>query len=210
MLSLAIIEDQQPLREALADYLCAQPEFNCVAIAGSVEELMGQLDTGAMPALVLSDIGLPGASGIEGVRLIRQRLPETEVLLFSVYNDSERVFQALCAGAIGYLLKSTPLPTLKENILQAAAGGSPMSPSIARHVTRFFQPERKPQEPLTPRELQIVQGIEEGLSYKLIAHRLGISIDTVRDHIRRVYRKLQVNSRSEVLARAARRAGPPG
>jgi len=207
-LPLAIIEDQPGLREAYTRYLCAQPEFRCCLVAASVEEFLDRLATAEeQPRVVVSDIGLPGGrSGIEGIPLIRQRLPETEVLMLSVYQDAERVFQALCAGAVGYLLKNTSLSELKAAILQVVDGGSPMSPSVARHVIRHFQPVRAPAEQLTAREQQIVQGIEDGLSYKLIAARLGIHISTVRTHIRQVYRKLEVNSKGEVMALARKRA----
>jgi DNA-binding NarL/FixJ family response regulator len=210
---LAIIEDQAPIREALQGYLDAQPEFRCVLVASSVEEFLTLLATAAVrPQLVLSDIGLPGGlSGIEGLPLIHAQLPATQVVMLSVYADAERVYQALCAGAIGYLVKDTPLNQLKEHILQVAAGGSPMSPGIARHVVQAFQrlgqrPSSAAKEPLTAREIEIVRGIEDGLSYKLLADRLHISLDTVRNHIRSVYRKLQVNSKGELLAQSLRRS----
>jgi DNA-binding NarL/FixJ family response regulator len=209
--SLALIEDQVFIRETLHEYLEAQPEFGCVVVAGSVEEFLTLLPGAAVPPqLILSDIGLPGRSGIEGLPLIRAQLPAAQVVMLSVYAEAERVYQALCAGAVGYLLKDTPLPQLKEHLLQVAAGGSPMSPGVARHVVQAFQrlaqrTAPSPSEPLTPRELEIVRGIEDGLSYKLIAARLHISLDTVRNHIRSVYRKLQVNSKGELLAQALRR-----
>ena len=216
---LAIIEDQAPIRETLQEYLCAQPEFRCVLIAESVEEFLEELPAAAvLPQLILSDIGLPGLTGIEGIPLIQERLPEAQILMLSVFADAERVFQALRAGAVGYLLKSTPLAQLKEHLLQVAAGGSPMSPGVARFVVQAFQrqqpaaarpdlspAERRADEPLTARELEIVRGIEDGLSYQFIANRLFISIDTVRNHIRNVYRKLQVNSRGELMAHALKR-----
>ena len=216
-LALAIIEDQLPIRKALQDYLCVQPEFRCVLVAGSVEEFLGGLATAeAPPQLILSDIGLPGLTGIEGLPLIQQVLPEAQVLMLSVYADAERVFEALRAGAVGYLLKNTPLAQLKQHLLHVAAGGSPMSPNVARFVVQAFQQqsmaarmalslERLLPEPLSPRELEVVCGIEDGLSYKLIADRYHISLDTVRSHIRNVYRKLQVNSKAELLAQKIKR-----
>ena len=214
-IALAIIEDQAPIREVLEAYLCGEPEFRCVLIAPSMEAFLAALPTVAeVPAVVLCDIGLPGLSGIEGLPLIKEQLPAADVLMLSVYTDAERVFEAICAGAVGYLVKDTPLPQLKENLLQVAAGGSPMSPGVARHVIRAFQ--RIPPvpaaaddvfAPLTPREREMVKGIEDGLSYKLIADRMGISIDTVRNFIRLVYRKLHVNSKGEIMALALKRSG---
>ncbi|KAA9327142.1 response regulator transcription factor [Hymenobacter busanensis] len=199
---LAIIEDDPAIRQSYVTYLCAQPEFDCVLVAGSVEEFLEELPSARQPPrLVLSDIGLPGLTGIEGVGRIRRVLPKAEVVLITVYADPERLFQALCAGAVGYLLKSTMLRDVKTALLEVLDGGSPMSPAIARHIVRHFQPAPSPSEILTARELQLVQAIEEGLSYRLVAERLGISINTVRTFIRRIYDKLQVNSKAELLAR---------
>lgn len=211
-LPLALIEDQPAIREALAEYLCAQPEFACVLVADSVEDFLHRLPPGLSgPVLVLSDIGLPGRSGIAGLPLIKEVLPEAQVLMLSVYADAARVFEAICAGAVGYLVKTTPLPQLKEHLLEVAAGGSPMSPQVARHVIQAFQRQppvlvaAEPTRRLTPREQEIVTALEEGLSYKLVAARYGLSVDTVKNHIRAVYRKLEINSKGELLALALKR-----
>jgi len=217
-LALAIIEDQAHIRETLNEYLCAQPEFRCVLLADSIEAFLRDLPTVSQPPqVILSDIGLPGLTGIAGLPLILDRLPAAQVLMLSVYADAERVFEALRAGAVGYLLKNTPLAQLKEHLLQVSAGGSPMSPGVARYVVQAFAKmpvappatiplaNLLPAETLTARELEVVRGIEDGLSYKLIAERHHISIDTVRNHIRSVYRKLQINSKSELMAHALKR-----
>lgn len=213
-LPLAIIEDQAPIREMLHQYLCAQPEFECVLTAGSMEDFFRQLPAlGTLPTLVLSDIGLPGRTGIEGLPLIMAQLPEAQVLMLSVYTDAPRVFEAICAGAVGYLVKNTPLPLLKAHLLEVAAGGSPMSPAVARHVLQAFR--RQPPVAvaateaarLTAREQEVVTAVEEGLSYKLIADTFGITIDTVKNHLRAVYRKLHINSKGELLALALKRRG---
>ena len=213
-LPLAIIEDQTPIREMLQHYLGTQPEFECVLAANSMEDFFQQLPAlGTLPALVLSDVGLPGRSGIQGLPLILARLPEAQVLMLSVYTDAPRVFEAICAGAVGYLVKNTPLPALKAHLLEVAAGGSPMSPAVARHVLQAFR--RQPpvavattaEARLTPREQEIVTAVEEGLSYKLIAHSFGVTVDTVKNHLRAVYRKLQINSKGELLALALKRRG---
>ncbi|HET9502876.1 MAG TPA: response regulator transcription factor [Hymenobacter sp.] len=213
-LPLALIEDQPAIREALSEYLCSQPEFACVLVADSVEDFLHRLPPGLSgPVLVLSDIGLPGRSGIEGLPLIKAVLPRAQVLMLSVYADAARVFEAICAGAVGYLVKTTPLPQLKENLLEVAAGGSPMSPQVARHVIQAFQRQppvvvaAEPTRRLTPREQEIVTALEEGLSYKLVAARYGLSVDTVKNHIRAVYRKLEINSKGELLALALKRRG---
>ncbi|MBD2721631.1 response regulator [Hymenobacter armeniacus] len=204
--SLAIIEDVPAVRQALHTYLCAQPEFDCVLAVGSVEDFLAQVKTlAAPPRLVLSDIGLPGKSGIEGVGLIRAQLPGTDVVLLTTPpGNPEWIFQGLCAGAVGYFLKNTPLADLKAGLISVAEGGSSMSPAVARQVVKFFQPAAAPEQPLTPREQQVVQAIEEGLSYKLIAARLGIGLDTVRGHIKSIYGKLHINSKGELLARNRR------
>lgn len=206
MLPVALIEDQAAIRQGLVEFLNAQAEFECVGAAESVEEFMALIPTlHPTPRLILSDIGLPGKSGIEGLPLIRARLPQAEVVMLSVFTDAERVFEALRAGAVGYLEKSTAAAQLREALLQVAAGGSPMSPAVARHVVRHFGPRRADEETLTPREQQIVRAIEQGLSYKMVAARLDISLDTVRNHLRHVYAKLHVNSKHEALSELRRR-----
>lgn len=206
MITLGIIEDQPAIRDALHCYLDKQLDMACALAAPSVEAFIAGLPgLPSLPTVILSDISLPGLSGIEGLALMQRHLPEAAVVMFSIHTDADRVFEALRAGAVGYLDKMTPLPLLAELLRQVAAGGSPMSPSVARHIIQHFWP--RPARPkaalvaLTPREQEVVRGIEDGLSYKLIGERLGMSLDTVRSHIRQVYRKLHVNSKAEILAK---------
>jgi len=174
-----------------------------------MEDFFQRLPTAsAPPVLVLCNIGLPGRSGIEGLPLVLERLPEAQVLLLSMFTDAARVFEAIYAGAAGYLVQNTPLPDLKSHLLAVAAGGSPISPAVARHVLQAFR-LRPPvaENRLTPREQEIVTAVEQGLSYKLIADAFGITLDTVKNHLRAVYRKLHINSKGELLALALKRRG---
>jgi DNA-binding NarL/FixJ family response regulator len=165
----------------------------------SMEAFFETLDEEHVPDVILSDIGLPGMNGIDGIKKIKERYPDTDVIMLSVFNNSDRIFKSICAGATGYALKDTPLPELKKAVLEVRAGGSYMTPSIARKVLEHFMPKKTAGDVLTQKEKQIIQALTEGLSYKLIADRISISIDTVRFHIKNIYRKLQVNSKSEVI-----------
>lgn len=201
-LRLALIEDDALIRDCYFSYLRAQPELTCLFAAGSVEEFFEQAAAHRAPHVVLTDIGLPGKSGLEGIRLIKQQFPEADVLMFTVYGDSSRIFQAVCAGASGYLLKNTPLADVKRAVLDVAGGGSVMSPTIARQVLAHFRPQAPTQaEQLTERERQTIQLLVDGMSYKLAADRLGVTLDTIRNHVRNIYRKLHINSKGELINR---------
>lgn len=206
MISLAVIEDDDQIREWLSEYLSAQPNFLLLNASGSVEAFFTSVETGLAPDVLILDIGLPGMSGLNAIRFIKEKLPETDIIMFTVHNDPHRIFQALTAGATGYLLKNTPMAQIKEAIETCATGGAPMSPTIARQVVDFFNPKKKSERrsPLTEREDEIVVALVEGLSYKMIAARLEISIETVRHHIKNIYRKLEVNSKSEVVSKSLR------
>lgn len=203
-IKLAIIEDDIEVLTDLESYFRSQPEFSLVFGARSVENFFKR-ERGAEFDIVLTDIGLPGMSGIEGIKLIKQKMAETDVVMITVFKDSDKVFQSLCAGASGYILKGDSLQEIKNSILTIVEGGSYMSPAIARKVVEYFNPRHKKiKSLLTPKEDQIVKYLVDGLSYKLIADRLLISIDTVRFHIRNIYSKLQVNSKSEVILKSLR------
>jgi DNA-binding NarL/FixJ family response regulator len=160
-----------------------------------------------MPDVILMDIGLPGMSGISAIRLVRERYPDIDVIMLTVYHDPHKVFQSLCAGASGYLLKTTPFAMIREAIELVRNGGAAMSPQIARKVIDYFHPgvqNRGETCPLTAREREVVLALVEGLSYKLIAEQMNVSLDTVRSHIKSIYRKLHVHGKAEVIGRSLR------
>lgn len=206
MIFVGIVEDDQEIRNGIVSFLSKQPGFVCGLAVGSVEELLASLSSENSPQVLIMDLGLPGMSGVEGISFVKSRYPEMDIVVFSVYNDPKKIFDSLCAGATGYLLKNTPFNELKEGIELLAKGGSPMSPQIARKVIDFFQPAKKIEKvsPLSDKEKEIVVGLVDGLSYKLIADRLSISIETVRFHIKNIYRKLHVHGKAEVITKSLR------
>ncbi len=206
MIRLGIIEDDEEIRNMLNQYFSSQPGFSVLLSASSVEDFFEHWADDIHLDIVLSDIGLPGESGIKGISRIKRRAPRCRVIMLTVYDDAGRVFQALCNGASGYLLKQTPLPRIREAVLSLYEGGAPMSPGIARMVVEYFNPKnaRDLAENLTPREAQIVSAIEEGLTNKEVAIRLDISLETVKYHIKNIYEKLQVNSRHALISRKYR------
>ncbi|MCB9058292.1 MAG: response regulator transcription factor [Calditrichae bacterium] len=205
-ITIGIVEDNNDIRSVVSTFIENQPEFELFVSAPSAEHFLEYFKTGNTPDILIMDIGLPGMSGISAMPLILDKAPETNIIMFTVYDNPEKIFAALCAGATGYLVKSTPLDQLKTAILDLHKGGSPMSPEIARRVIEHFQPQKKEKKisQLSDREKEIVVGLVDGLSYKLVADRLDISIDTVRQHIRNIYRKLHVNSKAEVITMSLR------
>lgn len=202
---IGIVEDNKKIRSLIQRYLDMQEELRCPVAVESVEEMLEYLEKHEHPGIILMDIQLPGMSGIEGIKIIKEKYPEIEIIMLTVYHDSHKIFDSLVAGASGYLLKHTSLPEIKESILNLTKGGAPMSPQIARKVINHFQkeePKKNVESDLTPREHDIVNGLVDGLSYKMIADRYDISIDTVRAHIRNIYKKLHVNSKAEVIAKS--------
>ena len=200
----AIVEDQRRTREGLRDLLEASEGLECVGAWGSMEEALAE-SLSPPPDAMLVDLGLPGMSGIDGITALRKRCPHTALVVLTVYEDNDRVFRALCAGATGYLLKNTPPAKLLEGIRDAVAGGSPMSPEIARMVVELFRryhPPERAQYNLTPHELRLLKLLVEGHSYKTAAAELGVTVNTVAFHIQNIYGKLQVHSKSEAVARA--------
>jgi DNA-binding NarL/FixJ family response regulator len=207
MKNIAIIEDDREIGILLEQYLKKSSEFSEVTWYGSVESLLNRQHRN-FPGIVLMDIELPGMSGIEGIRLLKEDHPGTDFIVLTVYNDTDKIFQSLCAGASGYLVKNTPLEKIRESIQIVLEGGSPLTPQIARRVVEYFKDpspgKNARKSPLSLREKEIVIGLVDGLSYKLIADRMSISIDTVRYHIKNIYKKLQVNSKAEVISKSVK------
>jgi DNA-binding NarL/FixJ family response regulator len=203
---VGIIEDEPVMREGLALLINDPPEYECAGAWASMEEALADIKA-VKPDVVLADIGLPGMSGIEGTRILAQQHPGIRVLMLTVYNDDDRIFAAMCAGACGYLLKNTPPARLLESLREVAAGGAVMSPSIARRVVELFRQFRPPDHAeygLSPQESRLLKLLGEGHHYKTAAAELGISIHTVNFHLKRIYEKLQVHSKAEAVAKALR------
>lgn len=204
-LGIALVEDDHRAREVLVYLLQGTPGFRVVGHWSTAEPLLKH-DPGDPPDLLLLDIQLPGMSGLEALAPLRQRFPDMTVLMLTVFEDEEKIFEALCRGAHGYLLKNTAPEKLIEFIQEADAGGSPMSPEIARKVvTLFRQFAPAPAEhDLSPRQVELLALLAEGHSYQSAARQMGVSINTVRAYIRIIYRKLHVHSRSAAVAEALR------
>lgn len=206
VIKIAIIEDQREIREGLAMLIGMTPGYRCTGSYRSMEEALEKIASD-FPDVVLSDIGLPGMDGIEGIRILKERHPNLLALVLSVYDDDERIFDALCAGACGYLLKKTPPARLIESLREAAGGGAPMSPEVASRVITLFRDFRPPERAdyhLTPHETRLLKLLVEGHNYKTAAAELKVTVNTVSFHLRKIYEKLQVHSKSEAVAKALR------
>jgi DNA-binding NarL/FixJ family response regulator len=206
IITVVVIEDQREVREGVAVLINGSAGYKCVGSYRSMEEALARLGQQA-PDAVLIDIGLPGMSGIDGIRTLKGRFPTVTLIAFTVYDDDENIFDALRAGASGYLLKNTAPARLLEGLREVMSGGAPMSPEVARKVINLFRQVRPPHRAghqLTLQETEIVKLLVEGHSYKTAAAELGISINTVSFHLRNVYTKLQVHSKSEAVSKALR------
>lgn len=206
VITVSIVDDEADLREHIAGYLAAAGNIRCISGYASAEEALEHLPRDK-PDVILMDINLGEMDGIECVRRLTALVPEAQVLMLTVFEDSEQIFRALAAGASGYLLKRLSPRKLLEAIEEVFAGGSPMSASIARKVVKSFKTTPAPgteSEELSPRERSVLDGLAEGLAYKQIADQLGVSIHTVRNYIRRIYEKLHVRTRTEAVAKFLR------
>jgi DNA-binding NarL/FixJ family response regulator len=208
-----IIEDHRRLRETVAEAVRLAGEHDVVPLASCEKALAALAADAPKPEVILLDLGLPGMSGLEGLRQFKERIPETEIIVFTVFDDRDRVFEAICNGASGYLLKSEPLERIVAAVEEVRRGGSPMSPEIARCVIeRFSRLGAAPPmtgaptiaESLSEREREVLRLLADGLVKKEVAHRMGISLHTVDNYVRRIYAKLHVNTLGGAVARAIR------
>lgn len=206
VLAVAIVEDLVEIREGLGALIGGTPGFRCTGRFPSMESALAKMSDDP-PDVALVDVQLPGIDGIEGIRRLKERLPATVFLVLSVYDDDERIFAALCAGASGYLLKKTPPARLLEALQEAADGGGPLSPEVAQRVIRLFR-EFRPQDrsdvALTAHEARVLRLLADGHDYPSAGHELGVATSTVIYHMRQIFRKLQVHSKSEAVAKALR------
>jgi len=203
---VVVIEDQRELRNGLQTLLNFTPTFTCVKSFGAMDEALRNIESDTAD-LILTDIGLPRLNGIEGTRILREKFPELPIVVLTVHEEDDKIFQALCAGANGYLLKNTPAAKIIEALKEVLDGGAPMSPNVARRVVKLFRtfsPPETAEYHLTEQEKQILKLLVDGHHYKTAAYELGISTSTVSFHLKNIYTKLQVHSKTEAVAKALR------
>ena len=205
-LRVVLIEDLRDIRLSLAALINGTAGFECIASFGSVETALARIEH-EKPNIILTDLGLPGMSGVEGIERFREIFPEIPIIALTIYDNDDQIFNALCNGANGYLLKNTPPARLLEALQEAADGGSPMSPAIAARVVKLFREFRPPEYSdyhLTPQETELLKLLIEGHHKKTAAREMNISIHTVSFHLKNIYEKLQVHSKTEAVAKALR------
>ena len=208
-LNVMIVEDQRDVREGLAVLIHGTAGFRCTRSYRTMEEALRGMATVTddRPDVILTDIGLPGMSGIDGIAALRKQFADLPILALTVYDSDDKVFDALCAGASGYLLKNTPPVRLLESLQEVAGGGAPMSPEVARRVVRLFRefrPAKGATYHLTPQENELLKLLADGHHKKTAAHEMGISVNTISFHLKHIYEKLQVHSKTEAVAKALR------
>jgi DNA-binding NarL/FixJ family response regulator len=195
-----IIEDDGLIRISLLDYLSSKKEFSSVSAFVSMEDYIQNVKSSDQDhEIIILDIQLPGISGIEGISEIKKLNPDADIIMLTTFEESEKIFEALCEGACSYLSKQSSLSQIYECVMTVSKGGSFMSPAIARKITRFFIKEKGVENPLSQRQMEIVHGIVDGLSYKMIGSKLNISLDTVRTHIMQIYRTLNINCKGQLI-----------
>lgn len=205
-MKVVLVEDLREIREALSALINGTHGFKCVGSYYSMEQALARI-TDEIPDVILTDIGLPGMSGIEGIEILRARFPDIPIIALTIYDNDTKIFEALCAGASGYLLKNTPPARLLESIKEVASGGAPMSPEVAKRVIRIFREFRPPESVsyrLTSQETELLKLLVEGHHIKTAAREMGISTNTVAFHLKNIYLKLQVHSKTEAVSKALR------
>lgn len=203
---VVIIEDLREVREGLTMLIDGTNGFQCAGSYRTMEDALKGI-AGTRPDVILTDIGLPGMDGVEGTRILRERFPQIPIVALTVYDDDDNVFNAICAGASGYLLKNTAPARLLESLREVVDGGAPMSPDVARRVVTLFREFRPPERAsyhLTPQETELLKLMVDGHHYKTAAAAMGISTSTVSFHLKHIYEKLQVHSKTEAVAKALR------
>jgi DNA-binding NarL/FixJ family response regulator len=204
--AVAIIEDHRDFREYLSALISGTADLRLTGSFRSMEEALSKIGHD-LPDVVLVDLGLPGMSGIEGIGILKERYPNLLLLVQTVYEDDERIFDALCTGASGYLLKKTPPARLIEGLKEAVAGGAPMSPEVARKVIKLFREIRPPEHvdyQLSAHEIRLLKLFVDGHNYKTAAQELKVTTSTINFHLQNIYQKLQVHSKTEAVAKALR------
>jgi len=204
---VCIFEDNTQLRESLFDLIDASDGFICVGAFANCDDVIGKVGS-VKPDVILMDIELPGVNGIDAVQTVKEKFPEVKILMETIFEDDEKIFQSVCNGAEGYILKNTPPEEMLDAIKEINEGGAPMTPAIALKVMRMFKQNLSSNKDdsfnLSSREKEILKCLVEGMSYKLIAANCYISIDTVHGHIKNIYKKLQVHSKGEAVSKAIR------
>jgi DNA-binding NarL/FixJ family response regulator len=204
-IKVTIFEDNNSLRNMLYQLINGSDGFECVGTFLDCSNLIKNIDR-TKPDVVMMDIGLPGINGIDAVKILKEKFPDLKILIQTIFDDNERIFQAICAGASGYILKNTSPSRILQCLIETYNGGAPISPSIATKVLKMVQlPDNKVKNHsfnLSEREEEVLQYLVRGMSYKLIASHCFLSIDTVRSHIKNIYEKLHVHSKSEAVAKA--------
>ena len=205
-LRVVLIEDLREVREGLSALINGTTGYACIAAYGSMELALARIERDS-PDAILTDLGLPGMSGVEGIERLRRIFPNVPILALTIFDNDREIFNALCNGANGYLLKNTPPARLLEALQEAVNGGSPMSPAVAARVVRLFREFRPPEHAdyqLTPQEMELLKLLVEGHHKKTAAKEMKISFHTVSFHLKNIYEKLQVHSKSEAVAKALR------
>jgi DNA-binding NarL/FixJ family response regulator len=204
-IKVVIFEDNTNLRRGLATLINGSEGFECAGAFGNCDKLIKNI-TDTKPDVVLMDIEMPGMDGIEAVKMLKPQFPEIKILMETIFEDDEKVFYSICNGAEGYILKNTPPAQILEAIREIHEGGAPMTPSIASKVLAMFKSgksfDKNESYDLTGREMEVLKYLVDGMSYKLIAEKCFVSIDTVSSHVKNIYKKLQVHSKSEAVAKA--------